>query len=371
MVSRTAIYALACAAFACAADPTQVIVVVDSDLRTPAELDEIRITVTSPEGEEQSASGTLLAGDPPLPRTLALSHTQGPLGTFRAMAEGLRAGTVIVEREARFDFQSERVLVLSMHLLRSCANVVCDRGSTCTERGCEPVPSEALQEWTGSPPRLMDAGPGDGGVDASRDAGRDVGFDACMPQLELCNGRDEDCDGAVDEGFDEIADTCEGGIDDDCDGRVDEGAPETCDTEDNDCDGIIDEELAGTLEVCDTLDQDCDGIVDEGLEGTTETCDGVDQDCDGITDEGFDLASDPTHCGRCDVVCSFMNGAGSCISGTCVLESCVGTFANCDGRIDNGCEVDTNRSTSNCGTCSNECGPPTRECCSGVCSRGC
>src|SRR5690606_11428936 len=74
---------------------------------------------------------------------------------------------------------------------------------------------------------------------------------ACRPEMEVCNGRDDDCDGEVDEAA--AAEMCNG-ADDDCDGRVDEHA---------------------TTETCNGADDDCDGSVDEGLE------------CAGTTDGGF------------------------------------------------------------------------------------
>jgi hypothetical protein len=69
-----------------------------------------------------------------------------------------------------------------------------------------------------------------------------TGSRTCRAEMEACNGRDDDCDGQVDEhGTDEICNA----TDDDCDGLVDEHAgDETCDGRDDDCDGEVDEGLS-------------------------------------------------------------------------------------------------------------------------------
>ncbi len=95
---------------------------------------------------------------------------------------------------------------------------------------------------------------------------------------ELCDGVDNDGDDAVDENWPELGGPCgEGAGVGECvagsivcagDGRgvVCEGAVgptrEVCDGKDNDCDGIDDN---GPAEVCDGEDNDCDGLVDEGV----------------------------------------------------------------------------------------------------------
>lgn len=173
------------------------------------------------------------------------------------------------------------------------------------------------------------------------------------PELPA-NGRDEDCDAAIDEavnprgsdddgdGANELDGDCDDadaaifpgaedvddGVDNDCDGRRDEGslrtdddgdglseregdcddadrtvAPsldETQDGQDNDCDGVVDE---GAL----TVDDDLDGFVELPADGSAvdcddgdpwvyvgafEFCDGYDNDCDGVADEGEDDAAD-------------------------------------------------------------------------------
>jgi len=121
---------------------------------------------------------------------------------------------------------------------------------------------------------------------------------------EICNAKDDDCDGVVDEGFndndsDALADCVD--EDDDNDGTVDvadcgpldnqifPGAEEVCDGKDNDCDFDTDESFADTDEdgVADCVDTDADG---DGVIDSADNCVGVenpgqeDSDQDGIGD---------------------------------------------------------------------------------------
>lgn len=51
-----------------------------------------------------------------------------------------------------------------------------------------------------------------------------------------------------------------------------------------------------------------------------------------------DLAADLSHCGACDVACSFANAGALCQEGACVLGPCSDPYADCDGDPANGCE---------------------------------
>ncbi len=159
---------------------------------------------------------------------------------------------------------------------------------------------------------------------------------------EFCDGSDNDCDGAVDEG--DFVDQDEDGycVDIDCDDLNSEawpGAPEQCDGIDNDCDGALDPP---------TWDQDADGWTSCPGGGdcddhdadispdATELCDGVDEDCDGVIDNGFDQDGDTwTTCANppdCNDQDPFMYPTAP--------EQCDGLDNDCDAVVDEDTNTD-------------------------------
>ncbi|MDP2305281.1 MAG: MopE-related protein, partial [Pseudomonadota bacterium] len=115
---------------------------------------------------------------------------------------------------------------------------------------------------------------------------------------ELPDALDSDCDGVVDEGtalFDDDGDGfveavgCAGCDDcDDADPLTFPGAPERADGRDNDCDGAVDE---GTEAFDDDgdgwteLEGDCDDAAIQAFPDAQEAVDGVDGDCNGLVDD--------------------------------------------------------------------------------------
>lgn len=126
-----------------------------------------------------------------------------------------------------------------------------------------------------------------------------------------------------------------------CDATAGAPGAETCDGKDNDCDGHVDEaaHLSGapacelSKGVCATARRPCLGAAGWGAcdygpdyEAHEIRCDGKDNDCDGSEDPM--VGHDPKDCGGCNVPCP---GEAACVRGKCVDEPMVLGSTPADG----------------------------------------
>ncbi len=199
---------------------------------------------------------------------------------------------------------------------------------------------------------------------------------AGTPTVETCDGKDNDCDGQIDENWPTKGNACSVGVTEckrtgtnicnatgtgiQCSATAGTPTAETCDGKDNDCDGQIDEDFPTKNKACSVGVGEClrtgtnqcksngSGVQCSVSVGTpsAETCDGKDNDCDGLTDEnwptkGNACTSGKGLCRRAGTLICASNGAGlacSATPGTPSTETCNnGQDEDCDGLTDEGC----------------------------------
>jgi len=143
---------------------------------------------------------------------------------------------------------------------------------------------------------------------------------------EVCDGKDNNCDQLLDEGYDVDDDgvtTCGGDCDDD-DPDVSPDVSEECDGADNNCDGLVDEGFVDAdgdgVPGC----LDCDDDDASNFPGNPEICDLADNNCDDQVDELFADDDGDTY------VCNDCNESAATVY--------PGAPPVCDEHLDNDCD---------------------------------
>jgi alpha-tubulin suppressor-like RCC1 family protein len=188
MSARRAAWLVAFVVLGCSS-PTQLVVVVDSDLAVPSEIDRVIVRVNHSEGSRDAAVG--LSSQSDLPQTIGISSS-GKTSEVSLVAIGERDGEEVVVQEVRTGFSSGKSLVVRLSLSASCVGVDCPSERTCDAGHCVEVdrPPDTLPRWEGEEPGryLVDAG------SSTNDAG--TASDASSPATrirELALGRAHSC----------------------------------------------------------------------------------------------------------------------------------------------------------------------------------
>ncbi len=191
----------------------------------------------------------------------------------------------------------------------------------CLLLGCTPGPFFADEEVDVDGDGVV---PGEGDCDDREPA-------AFPAHPEVCDGIDNDCDGAVDGLDPDLGDQDSDGSDacadcDDGSALSFPGAAEACDGQDNDCDGVVPSDEA---DADGDGSRPCSGDCDDGdaqvLPGALEACDGTDNDCSGGDDEADGDGDGALACADCD---DLDPGMAPSLS-----EVCDGRDNDCDGQL--------------------------------------
>lgn len=181
-------------------EPTQLVVLVDSDMNVPSELATVNVVVSDASGREVTSRPFALAevssagsAQYALPLSFGVVPQGGDVSRrVDVVVSGLGPDdTTLVSRRARTGFVEGQTSLLRMFLARSCRGVVCGGNQTCTETGCVSYDVPPMSLPSIEPGQELDGGRRDSGIppnDGGRDGdagGDDGGGDGGRPPLRF------------------------------------------------------------------------------------------------------------------------------------------------------------------------------------------
>ncbi|MFK7986444.1 MAG: hypothetical protein AB8I08_10460 [Sandaracinaceae bacterium] len=281
------------------------------------------------------------------PMTFTVVPAELPDSPLSVTARGYRTdGSLLVAQTRTTRFVPGASLVLRLDLARRCEGFPCDENQSCfavndnARCGSDAVDPELV------PPHRP---------------GRPSGM------AELCNGRDDDGDGTVDEGFDFDVDTAHcGGCFAACQEIEDGNGTMVCEAgacgfrcnpRRGDCDG----DPANGCEV--RLDEAsrCGACTEAACGPPTSLCTPTSDSaecvaiCDASTTECSgacrDTQFDSQHCGGCGIECGDVGlGDSMCVEGECTVDCDMGAHA-CDGQCVSDADMDFCAGADRCSPC--------------------
>ncbi|MBN8614513.1 MAG: hypothetical protein J0L92_28190 [Deltaproteobacteria bacterium] len=184
---RHAFTALAMTFLGGCAQPTELVLVIDAEPRLTVGRVVVDVFGSGRGQRAETIVGT--DGAPRLPLTLGVVPQRAGVSdvTFQVAATvrvGDEGADATLQRVVRTSFLPGSSRMIRVSLSASCIGHACGDDQSCDLEGCVPieVSPETLPSWSGSPP--------------SNDPRR------CADHEEACNGFDDDCDDAIDEGID-------------------------------------------------------------------------------------------------------------------------------------------------------------------------
>lgn len=116
----------------CAEDPTEVVVVVESDFRVPGDADTVEFRLGDDAVMEEMPRASVNLAETPFPLTWVIT-SDGASDSVAVVVTALRGDELTLSHTAMVEFSAERTVKKAIKLARVCIAIPCSPGETCRE----------------------------------------------------------------------------------------------------------------------------------------------------------------------------------------------------------------------------------------------